>query len=93
MQLVRRLALVLFEVFDDVGDVEEGVALEPEVDEGRLHPGQDLRHAALVDVADDGAMPRPLHPQLDDLPLIEHGDARLVSRRIDHDLPRHAARL
>ena len=37
VQLVRRLALVLLEVLDDVGDVEEGVALQAEVDEGGLH--------------------------------------------------------
>ena len=56
-------------------------------------PGQDLRDAALVDVADDRAMARPLDPQLDDLPLVQHCDPRLVSGRIDHDLPRHAARI
>ena len=34
--------LVLVQVRDDVRDVEEPVALEAEVDERRLHPGQDF---------------------------------------------------
>ena len=38
-----------------VGDVEERVLLEAEVDEGRLHAGQDARDAPLVDVPDDAA--------------------------------------
>ncbi len=89
--LLGGLVLEVLEVLDDVGDVEERVALQPEVDEGRLHAGEDLRHAALVDVADDRAMPRPLDPQLDDLSLVEHGDARLVLGGVDDDLARHAA--
>ena len=89
LKIVGRLALVLLEVFEHVGDVEERVALEAEVDERRLHPGQDLRHAPFVDVADDRPMPRALDPELDDLTLVEHGDARLVFGRVDHDLARH----
>ena len=89
MQLVARLAVVVLEVLDDVGDVEEGVALQAEVDEGRLHAREHLGDAPFVDVADDGAVARPLDPQLDDLALVEDGDARLVLRRVDHDLARH----
>src|SRR5262249_36549859 len=36
-----------------VRDVQVGALLEPDVDEGRLHPGQDPFDAALVDVAGD----------------------------------------
>jgi hypothetical protein len=39
----------------DVGDVQEGGALEADVDEGRLHAGQHAHHAAEVDVADEAA--------------------------------------
>src|ERR1043165_2490327 len=91
VKLVAVLAVVVLEVFDDVGDVEEGVALEAEVDEGGLHAGEDFGDAAFVDVADDGALPRPLDPELDDLPFVEHGDARFVLRGVDDDLARHAA--
>jgi hypothetical protein len=69
------LGLVLLHVLDDVGDVEERVALETDVDERGLHSGQDFRDAALVDVADDGALALALDPQLDDLPFVENGDA------------------
>src|SRR5207237_2827615 len=91
VDVVRAVVVVLLESVDDVGDVEEGVALEAEVDEGGLHAGQNFGDAAFIDVADDGAVARPLDPQLDDLPLVENGDPRLVPGRIDHDLPRHSA--
>ena len=78
VQLVRRLALVLLEVLDDVGDIQERIALQTEVHERRLHPRQHLRHPALVDVADDGPVASPLDPELDDLTLVENCDPRLV---------------
>jgi hypothetical protein len=34
MKLVCGLGFVLFNLLDDIGDVEEGVAVETEVDEG-----------------------------------------------------------
>ena len=40
-------------VFPDVGDVQKCRALEPDFDEGRLHPGEHARDAADVDVADE----------------------------------------
>jgi hypothetical protein len=46
----RRLLAVLR---DDLVDVEEAVALEADVDERGLHPGEDVVDDALVDVADD----------------------------------------
>ena len=56
--------LELLEGVDDVGDVEEPVALEADVDEGGLHAGQHLRDPALVDVADDAALPLALDEDL-----------------------------
>ena len=43
----------------DVGDIEKAVTLETEVDKGRLHARQHLRHPSLVDVADDAAVDAP----------------------------------
>ena len=54
--LVRLEAVELLEGGDDVGDVEEAVALETEVNERRLHAGQHFRDPALVEVADDAAL-------------------------------------
>ena len=48
--------VVLVEIGDDVRDVEEAVALEADVDERRLHAGQDFRDPALVNVTDDAAV-------------------------------------
>src|SRR5688572_6613428 len=42
------VVVVFIEIGDDVRDVKEPVALEADVDEGRLHAGQHFRHPALV---------------------------------------------
>ena len=68
---------------DDVGDVEEAVALEAEVDEGRLHARQDLRHAALVDIADDAAIALALDEDLGDQIVLENGHTCFVAVRGD----------
>jgi hypothetical protein len=74
---------------DDLGDVEEGVALEADVNEGGLHAGQHLRHPALVDVANDAALAFPLDEDLDDLVVLEDGDPRVVGAGGDDHLLVH----
>jgi hypothetical protein len=97
---VRLLVLVvlvliageLFELLDgvdDFSDVQEGVALEPDVDERRLHPREDFRHPPLVDVADDAALILALDEDLDDLVVLENGHARVVRPRGDDHLLVH----
>jgi len=55
----RLLRLFIFFFFPnlrvdiDVIDVEKGGLFEADIDERRLHPGQDPRHAAFVDVSDN----------------------------------------
>ena len=67
---------------DDLVDVQEAVPLQPEVDEGRLHAGQHVVDAALVDVADDRALALSLDVELGDLPVASglglHGLAGLA---------------
>ena len=41
----------LFEVFEEVADVEESVAIEPDFDESRLHARQHACDTALVDAS------------------------------------------
>ena len=48
----------------DVGDVQERGALQADLDERRLHPGQHARHAPDVDVAHQPAARRPLDQEL-----------------------------
>ena len=73
----------------DVGDVEEAVALEAEVDEGRLHAGQHLGHPAFVDVADDAAVALALDENLRDQVVLENGHHGFVAVRGDDHLLSH----
>ena len=82
-------ALELLDGVDDFSDVEERVALEPDVDERRLHPREDLGDPSLVDVADDAALILALDEDLDDLVVLENGDARVVRAGGDDHLLVH----
>ena len=70
----------------DVGDVQERGALEADVDERRLHPGQHARDLADVDVADPAALELAFEVQLLDRAVLDHGDARLLRRPVDEDV-------
>ena len=85
----RPVALALELGDDDLVDVQEAVLLEADVDERRLHPGQDVVDDALVDVAGDRAASRPLEVDLDDLPVLEHRDALLADVDRDEHLLAH----
>ena len=69
---------VLGQLLEDVGGVEEGVALEAEVHEGRLHPGQHAGDPPLVDAAHDPAVRLALDEELGDDAVLEEGDPRLA---------------
>ena len=88
--LVGLEAVELLEGGDDVGDVEEAVALETEVNERRLHAGQHLRHPALVEIADDAALTLALDEHLGDQIVLEDRDPRFVGARGDDHLLGHA---
>ena len=65
---------------DDLVDVQEAVSLQADVDERRLHPGQDVVDLALVDVADDRAAAAALNVELGDLPFV--GGGGLLAARL-----------
>jgi hypothetical protein len=46
--------IVIFQIFKNVGDIEECVAVETDVDESRLHTGKNASDAAFVNAADEG---------------------------------------
>ena len=69
-----------------VGHVQEGRALEPDVDEGALHARQHARHLAQVDVADQAALERALEVELLQRAVLDHGHARLLRRPVDEDV-------
>ena len=70
----------------DVGDVQERGALEADLDERRLHAGQDASDLAGVDVADPAALERALDVQLLDRAVLDDGDAGLLRRPVDQDV-------
>jgi hypothetical protein len=49
---VAMAVIVVFEVFENVADVQESVAVEADIDERGLHSGEDARNAAFVDATD-----------------------------------------
>jgi hypothetical protein len=77
--LGRRMAV-------QVGHVQEGRALEADVDEGRLHARQHARHLAEIDVADEPALQRALQMQFLDRAVLDDRDARLLGRPVDQDV-------
>ena len=51
--ILRRGDMVeFFDVFEKIADVQEGVAIEADIDEGRLHAREHARDPAFVDAAD-----------------------------------------
>jgi hypothetical protein len=77
---------------DHIVHIEESVALEAEVDEGGLHAGQDLRHAPLVDVADDAALALALDEDFGDEIILEDGHHGFVAVGGDDHLLVHFSR-
>ena len=52
--LVRMPVIVVLEVFENVADVEESVAIEANVHERGLHTGEDAGDSSFVNAADEG---------------------------------------
>ena len=70
----------------DVGDVQEGGALEADLDERRLHSRQHARDLADVDVADAAALELAFQVQLLHRAVLDHGDARFLRCPVDEDV-------
>ena len=69
-----------------LGDRQEAVALQPDVDEGRVHARQHVLHPALVDVAHQRLPVRTLQVHLRRPAVLEHGDPRLQMIARDDEL-------
>ena len=90
-----RARLLLFAVGldgsrQDVLDVEEGVALEPDRDESGMHPGKHPVDPREVDVSDQALVAAPLVQDLDGPAVLEHRDPRLRRSRVNEQLASHA---
>src|SRR5262245_14013810 len=88
--LVGLEAIELLERGDDVAHIEEAVALEPEINESRLHAGEDFRYPALVDVANHAARALAFDENLGDLIFLENRHPCFVGARGDDHLLGHA---
>src|SRR5690606_23935748 len=86
----RQLAVEVGDVVVDLARVEDAVAALADVDEGRLHAGQHVLHAAQVDVADGGGVGGAGDVVLDEVALLEHGDLGALRADADEHLPRRA---
>ena len=84
--LAARLALGT----GDVGGVQEGGPLKPDVDKGGLHPGQDAADAALVDSADQTAAFGAFDDDLLDHAVLHDRDPGFRRGHIDQYLFAHS---
>jgi hypothetical protein len=44
--------VVIFEIFQEIADVQKSIAIQADVYEGRLHAGKHARDTAFIDTAD-----------------------------------------
>jgi hypothetical protein len=79
----------LFELFEVVGDVEEGVALEPDVYERRLHAGQHAGNATLVDAAGQSDFLLAFNVELNKLSVLQQSHLGFVRGAGDDDFFGH----
>src|SRR5439155_10767413 len=78
-------ARVVAEVGRVVAGVEEGVLVEPDIDERRLHARQHVRHDALVHATHDRTVTVPLDVELGEEITLLDPDARLGDSSVDDD--------
>ena len=69
-----------------VGHVQEGRPLQPDVDEGRLHAGQHAHDLAGVNVAHQATLQRALDVQFLHGPALDDGHAGFLGRPVDEDV-------
>ena len=75
--------VVFFVVLKKIGNVEERVALQPDVDKCRLHSGQNARYAALVDTSRQGIFFFAFVEKLHDLVVFDDGNPCFMAPRRD----------
>jgi hypothetical protein len=85
------LDLILFFFFvKEVRNVKERIAFESDVDESRLHTGQNFHHAAFVNVADDAlVLIASLNVEFCHHVVFDNGDLLFASIDADNHLFRH----
>ena len=70
----------------DIGHMQKGGPLQANINKRRLHPRQNPRHLAQVDVADQAALQSALHVQLLHRAAFHDGDAGFLGSPVDEDV-------
>ena len=55
-RVMRMVVIVIFKIFENVTDIKEGVAIQTNVHESRLHSRKDASDFTFVDAADEGEL-------------------------------------
>jgi len=66
----RYQLVVLLCVLEEVGNIEERVALQTDIDERRLHSRQYLRHSSFIDIAHDSFRALSLDHEFDEFVVL-----------------------
>jgi hypothetical protein len=90
--LHRHVVLGMVATTVQISHMQERGALQPHVDEGTLHAGQNPGHLAQVDVADQAAFQCALDVQVLHRAVLDQGDAGLLRGPVDQDVM-HGARV
>jgi hypothetical protein len=81
---------VLIVVLKEIGDIKEGVAIEADIDECRLHSRQNARYTAFVDASREGVFFFPFVEQFHDLIVFKDRHPCLVASCRNDKLFRHS---
>jgi hypothetical protein len=73
----------------DIGHMQKSRFVQANVDEGRLHAGQNTGHFAQVHIAHQAALERALDMQLLHRAKFDHRDPRFLGRPIDQNILLH----
>ena len=73
----------------DIGHMQEGRALEPDIDKGRLHARQHPGHLAEIDISDQTALKGTLNVQFLHGAVLDDGDPCLLRRPVDQNVFLH----
>jgi hypothetical protein len=70
--------------FEEIGDIQEGIPIQAEVDERRLHARKNPRHASFVDAAGEGIFVGSLEINFNELIVLDQPHSGLVPVGRDH---------
>jgi hypothetical protein len=87
--VVRMAVIVILQILEHVADVQEGVAIEANFDECRLHAGEDARYFSFVNATDEGELFLALNVNLDQLTFFHNRDSAFVRACGNYQFFRH----